>query len=75
MVNITVDASKCTACGTCRDICPAGVFVVRAKAVPENLADCMECHACEYQCTAGAIAFSDEPAAKPVKKKAKSKKK
>lgn len=76
MVNITVDSAKCTGCKTCSDICPAGVFAMVEKAgglvsVPKNLSACMECHACEYQCTVGAISFSDGPVklAKPTAKK------
>lgn len=72
MVNIIVDGSKCTGCGTCKNICPAGVFVVRAdKAVPANVSACMECHACEYQCTQSAISFSEGPLAPKCKSAAK----
>lgn len=59
MVKIFVDSKLCTGCGKCVDVCPAGVFEMigdeKKIASPKNVSECMECHACEAQCPAGAI--------------------
>ncbi len=53
-----VDKTKCTACGTCADICPTHVYRTTAKGVsplvkyPE---ECWHCNACVLDCPQTAI--------------------
>ena len=50
------DASKCTGCGQCMDVCPHNVFrVENGKAVIRNKDACMECGACKKNCPAGIL--------------------
>jgi len=56
MVEIIVDAEKCTGCETCVDTCPVGVYEMKdGKSVPVNVEDCIICRACEMECPEGAI--------------------
>ena len=56
VVEIRVDADKCTGCGTCVDVCPVGVYELRDdKSVPVNVDECILCRACEAQCPNNAI--------------------
>lgn len=56
MVEVKVDAEKCTGCGTCVDTCPVDVFEIQGeKAVVVNPDECLVCMACEVQCPEGAI--------------------
>ena len=56
MVEVIVDADKCTGCGTCVDVCPVGVFeIVDGKSSPVNVDECLVCMACEAQCPENAI--------------------
>ena len=56
LVEIKVDVDKCTGCGTCVDVCPAGVFeLVEGKSSPVNVDECLACLACESQCPENAI--------------------
>ncbi|MCS7120692.1 MAG: 4Fe-4S binding protein [Nitrososphaerota archaeon] len=56
MVEIKVDAEKCTGCGTCVDTCPVGVYEIRnGKSVPVKVDECLICRACETQCPENAI--------------------
>ena len=52
--SMTVDPSKCTKCGTCVKVCPAGIVKVGDTGLPEmdvRLAGrCIECGHCEDVC-------------------------
>ena len=51
-----IDYSKCTACGTCIDVCPVGVFEKEGdKVVVKNPDACIQCRACEVSCPEKAI--------------------
>lgn len=58
-----VDATACSGCGTCADVCPAHVFEVveaggrkRAVVAPQFADACMRCGHCVAACPSGAIA-------------------
>lgn len=53
-----VDASRCTGCGFCAKICPAGVFsqeFPRDDRSDAGAGLCWGCTVCERMCKAGAI--------------------
>jgi len=53
---LSLDASRCTGCGSCIDICPHAVFVLEGgKASVAGRGRCMECGACARNCPAGAL--------------------
>lgn len=53
---IKIDKSVCTACATCVSVCPHQVFSVEQKAVRiVNEENCIECGACQLNCTEEAI--------------------
>lgn len=53
---LTYDASKCTGCRLCVDVCPHQVFeMLDKKAVVRDRDKCMECSACVNNCRSGAI--------------------
>jgi len=50
---------KCTGCGRCAEVCPHGVFEMKAKrAVMIHKNSCMECGACMKNCAFKAIEVS-----------------
>lgn len=54
---LRLDASLCTGCGTCREVCPHGVFGFGpGKAELADAGACMECGACALNCPEGALA-------------------
>ena len=57
MVEIKIDADKCTGCGTCVDSCPVSIYEMENDKVTisGNMEDCVVCRACESSCPAGAI--------------------
>jgi len=60
-VKIKIDLEKCTGCGTCVDVCPAGVYEIRdGKSVAVNVDECLVCMACETQCPSNAITVIEE---------------
>lgn len=54
-----INASKCTVCGTCMDVCPVGVFEKKGKMKVAKPEDCIGCKACEAQCPEQAITVED----------------
>ena len=55
-----IDGAKCTGCGSCVQVCPVGVFVMKGKkAAAAKAKDCIGCRACEASCPAGAIKVED----------------
>lgn len=61
---ITIDATQCSGCGACMEVCPSGaIYMVEGKAVVDRKL-CNECEACLSVCPAKAIAIWT--AAQPV---------
>lgn len=60
MPHPVVDKKKCTGDGTCVQVCPVNVFVLKGgKSVPVNAKKCIGCRACENSCPTGAIKVID----------------
>jgi len=60
MPSPTIDYKRCTACGTCAEICPVQVFAKeKDKVVVKKPKECIGCRACEAQCPAEAINVSE----------------
>ena len=64
MVNLVeipyVDKAKCTGCGTCKSVCPVGVFeITDGKSVVKNPDACIQCRACEASCPEKAIVVKE----------------
>lgn len=58
----TINYDKCTACGTCVDICPVPEKVFEkqdGKVVVTKPDNCIGCKACEVQCPESAITVED----------------
>ncbi|UCF06616.1 MAG: 4Fe-4S binding protein [bacterium] len=56
VVTLELDASKCTGCGNCIEVCPHAVFEIfekKARIVDRDA--CMECGACAMNCAPGAL--------------------
>jgi len=54
------EASECTGCSLCVQVCPHGVFAMERtqhgkRAVLEDAGACIECGACATNCAGGAI--------------------
>ena len=62
MAIISIDRDRCTGCGVCAVVCPAGVVAVdddgTPATVPERAQFCMGCGHCEAFCASGALAHS-----------------
>jgi len=65
-MKIEIDINKCTGCGTCHDTCPSdpNVFEIRTesgakKAHVVHAEACIECRACEIQCTEAALKLGE----------------
>ena len=60
MATISIDRDRCTGCGVCAVVCPAGVVAVdddgTPATVPERAQFCIECGHCEAFCPSGALA-------------------
>ncbi|MBN3038244.1 MAG: 4Fe-4S binding protein [Candidatus Omnitrophica bacterium] len=55
----SIDESKCTACGACADICPAGAIIINSRA-RVDAALCTGCGACVQACANGAISLMEQ---------------
>lgn len=56
VVDLEYDATKCTGCRMCVEVCPQAVFAIEQKrAVIVDRDACMECGACANNCEPGAI--------------------
>jgi ferredoxin-type protein NapH len=53
---VRVTAERCTACGTCRDVCPTWAISVDSTAKVDQLS-CFPCRKCEKVCPEGAIGY------------------
>jgi NAD-dependent dihydropyrimidine dehydrogenase PreA subunit len=60
MPTVKLDENTCTACQTCVNTCPMGVFEADGdKVVVANEEQCIGCRACEASCPVGAIQVED----------------
>ena len=56
VVMLELDPGKCTGCRRCIEVCPRGVFIIKAKkAVILNKDLCIECGACAGNCEFNAV--------------------
>jgi len=56
VASLEYDASKCTGCRMCIEVCPHSVFrMAGRRAEVVNLDSCMECGACALNCIEGAL--------------------
>jgi NAD-dependent dihydropyrimidine dehydrogenase PreA subunit len=56
VVTLELDVTKCNGCKMCTIVCPHDVFVIKdRKAFIDKKDLCMECGACEKNCSEGAI--------------------
>lgn len=59
VASLSLDPEKCSGCGTCREVCPHGVFGHgTGKASLLDLDACMECGACALNCPEGALSVT-----------------
>jgi len=56
-----VDAEKCTGCGICEDVCPAGAIKVKGHAIVDT-GTCTGCAICVAQCPQNAIVLTQQKA-------------
>jgi polyferredoxin len=56
---VRVSAERCTACGSCRDVCPTWAISVESAAKVDQLS-CFPCRRCEKVCQEGAIRYGKE---------------
>ncbi len=52
-----VDKEKCTACGSCLDICPPGAIILEDDAASIAADLCEECGFCAAECPVEAISI------------------
>ncbi|MCX8158385.1 MAG: ferredoxin family protein [Candidatus Diapherotrites archaeon] len=50
-----IDYSKCIKCGTCVNVCPMQVFIMKDKPEVAHPEKCVQCKACEVSCPTQAI--------------------
>ncbi|MEI6131430.1 MAG: mercury methylation ferredoxin HgcB [Bacillota bacterium] len=59
VVTLELDPAKCTGCGRCVEVCPHGVFEIKARKAEIKKRDlCMECGACSLNCATGALSVN-----------------
>ncbi len=59
---VKIDETKCMKCGTCKSVCPLGVYEMDEKTgypKPDN-SKCVSCGLCINMCPCEAIKFEDE---------------
>lgn len=62
---ISVNDELCNGCANCAKVCVGDCFEMgNKKARIKSLENCMECAACWFVCTAGALEFSWPPGGK-----------
>ncbi len=54
----TVDAEKCTGCGSCVEVCPVEAIKVENDVAVVSEDTCTECGLCENECPTEAISVS-----------------
>ena len=60
MPSVKLDQDTCTACQTCVNTCPMGVFESEGdKVVVAQEDQCIACRACEASCPVAAIVVED----------------
>jgi len=60
MPTVKLDQDTCTACQTCVNTCPMGVFEPEGDTVVSTKEEqCIGCRACEAACPVGAIQVED----------------
>lgn len=50
-----IDASECTSCGACSDVCPVAAISEGDAAYVIDPETCTDCGACESECPVSAI--------------------
>ncbi len=56
VVTLDLDAKKCNGCSLCLIVCPQAVFTLKGGiAIITNRDACIECGACQGNCSEGAI--------------------
>lgn len=61
-IKIYIDSQKCTACGTCMEVCPFGLLQLSRetnKFEITKIEECTECAACKNNCPVGAIIMNE----------------
>ncbi|MCW4005930.1 MAG: DUF362 domain-containing protein [Candidatus Bathyarchaeota archaeon] len=58
VVGLEIDASKCTGCGKCKDVCPMSLPVIVDGKAHNKSELCMRCPVCSDNCPAGAITLT-----------------
>jgi NAD-dependent dihydropyrimidine dehydrogenase PreA subunit len=51
---VKIDKEKCTACGSCAEVCPVDAITIKAIAVVDE-DTCIECGTCVDECPVEAI--------------------
>ena len=59
---VKIDETKCIKCGTCKSVCPLGVYTTNnqtERPEPDN-EKCVSCGLCINMCPVEAIRFEDD---------------